>query len=73
MSGIVNLIQIVLVEFSELNSKGQYLHSYNVLKKNCPGQGKLAQKILFKAIVGVLTAVGERLSSVLLKQKVESF
>ena len=67
------MLRFMMVEFSELNSKGQYLHSYNVLKKNCPGQGKLAQKILFKAIVGVLTAVGERLSSVLLKQKVESF
>ena len=73
MSGIVNLLQIVLVELSELNSKGRYLHSYDVLKKNGTGQGELAQKTLFKALVVVLTAGGERLSSVLLKQKGESF
>ena len=66
-------MQIVLVEFSELNSKGRYLHSHNVLKKNGTGQGELARKILFKALVVVLTAGGERLSSVLLKRKGESF
>ena len=59
------------VQCPQLNSKGQSLHSYNLLKRNFTGTGKLAQEISFKALVIVLIAVGGRLNSILLKQKVE--
>ena len=41
------------------------------MKRNVAGTGKLAQAISFKALVIELIAVGGRLNSILVKQKVE--